>query len=101
MAEDNHFKEGRDLDTPPSAHSGTLSPLMVRLCCNKTPPSLTILSVGVSTSEAGHDQLRRSHSDQDLLTRQRQQQLARAAEFYTAVGPDGEIHNKIIDQLNM
>ena len=43
--------------------------------------------------EAGPDhQLRRSHSDQDLWTRQ--QQLDRAAEFYTAVGPDGECRNK-------
>ena len=52
-------------------------------------------------TEAGHDQLRRSHSDQDLLTRQRQEQLARAAEFYTAVGPDGETYNKIIDEIHM
>ena len=69
------------------------------------PPSMIILlylTVGVSTmTEAGHDQLRRSHSDQDLLTRQRQEQLARAAEFYTAVGPDGETYNKIIDEIHM
>ena len=47
--------------------------------------------------EAGPDhQLRRSHSDQDLWTRQ--QQLDRAAEFYTAVGPDGECRNKSTGQ---
>ena len=56
---------------------------------------MTYLPVGVSTmGEAGPDhQLRRSHSEQDLWTRQ--QQLARAAEFYTAVGPDGEITTRL------
>ena len=36
-------------------------------------------------------ELRRSHSEQDILATRRQQELARAAEFYTAVGPDGEL----------
>ena len=50
---------------------------------------LTYPPVGVSTMAEQEQEIRRSHSEQDLVTRQRQQQLARAAEFYTAVGPDG------------
>ena len=45
-------------------------------------------TVGVSTDSGQEQEIRRSHSDQELVTRH-QQQLARAAEFYTAVGPDG------------
>ena len=44
-------------------------------------------TVGVSTESGQEQEIRRSHSEQDLVTRQ--QQLGRAAEFYTAVGPDG------------
>ena len=46
-------------------------------------------TVGVSTDSGQEQEIRRSHSEQELVTRQHQQQLARAAEFYTAVGPDG------------
>merc|ERR1719305_1076286 len=43
-------------------------------------------SIDIGVSTMAEQEIRRSHSEQDLVTRQRQQQLARAAEFYTAVG---------------